>query len=285
MRLVLREHVIDCTDHTAVMGILNVSHDSPIGASIVAPREALARALELRAHGAEIVDVGAHSTRTGARPVSPQEEIERVCPVIEALAGEGIPTSVDTWTPSVARAAAQAGVHLLNDVTGFTDPAMVAVAAEYHLPAVVMHMRGRPTEHRQADQRYGDIRSEVEAFLTERAGALEAAGGGQVWLDPGFGFAKPAADNLRLLAGLPALLASGRPVLVSASRKGFLAELLGYGDRQDAPGLLEATIAFNTLAARAGAHVVRVHDVAEVAHALRVVDAVRVREREDGKRR
>ena len=275
MRLVLRDRVIDCTSHTAVMGILNVSHDSPIGQSIVPPARALERALELRAAGAEIIDVGAHSTRTGARAVSPQEEVERVCPAIEALTREGLAVSVDTWSPLVARAAAEAGAHLLNDVTGLVDDDMLAVAREYQLPAVVMHMRGAPTRHREADQRYDDVATEVRSFLLERARALEEGGGPQAWLDPGFGFGKAAADNVRLLHALPELVATGRPVVVSASRKGFLAELLGYGDRQDAPGLLEATVAFNVLAASYGAHVVRVHDVAEVAHALRIVDAGR----------
>ena len=127
MRLTLGEHTIDCTDHTAVMGILNVSYDSPVTHSVFDPRVALTRAVELHRAGAEIIDIGAHSTRTSGRDLDTQEEIERVCPVIEAVRAEGIPVSVDTWTPAVARAAAAAGAHLLNDVTGFTDPGMVAV--------------------------------------------------------------------------------------------------------------------------------------------------------------
>ena len=261
------------------MGILNVSYDSPVTHSVFDPHDSVARAVELHRAGAEIVDVGAHSTRTGARDLEPQEEIERVCPVIEAVAREGIPVSVDTWTPAVARAAAAAGAHLLNDITGFTDPEMVTVAVEYRLPVVAMHMRGAPKHHREADQRYHDIVSEVNGFLLERAKALRTAGVPQVWLDPGFGFGKSVEDNLRLLNGLPRLLESGYPVLISASRKGFLGEVLGLGDRQDVAGLLEATVAFNTLAANLGVHVVRVHDVAEVARALRVVNAVRQQRR------
>ncbi len=275
MKLELGEHVIDCTDRTAVMGILNVSYDSPVAHSVFDPHEALARAVELHHSGAEIIDVGAHSTKTGARDLDPQEEIERVCPVIEAISAEGIPVSVDTWTPAVARAAASAGVHLLNDVTGFTDPEMVAVAVEYRLPAVVMHMRGKPKFHYEVDQHYEDVVEEVRTFLGDRAEALRTAGVPQVWLDPGFAFGKPAADNLRLLNGLPRLVDTGSPVLISASRKGFLAELMGLSYSQDVVGLLEATIAFNTLAASLGVHVVRVHDVAEVARALRVVNAAR----------
>ncbi len=275
MKLELGEHVIDCTDRTAVMGILNVSYDSPIAQSIFDPRDALARAIELHRDGAEIIDVGAHSTKSNARDLDPQEEIERVCPVIEAISAEGIPVSVDTWTPSVARAAAAAGVHLLNDVTGFTHPEMVAIAVEYRLPAVVMHMRGEPKHHSEVDQRYDDIVEEVRTFLDDRTEALHAAGVPQVWLDPGFAFGKPADDNVRLLNGLPRLLETGSPVLISASRKGFLAEVIGLSYSQEVDGLLEATIAFNTLAADLGVHVVRVHDVVEVARALRVVNEAR----------
>ncbi|MDA0352290.1 MAG: dihydropteroate synthase [Chloroflexi bacterium] len=282
MELLLGEHTIDCTNRTAVMGILNVSDDSPIGQSIVPASSALDRAVELRRQGAEIVDIGAVSTATGSRELTAQEEIDRVCPAIEAVAAEGIATSVDTWNPEVARAAAAAGVHLLNDVSGFTKPEMVAVAGELGIACAVMHMRGQPAHHYEADQSYADITSEVEAFLLERAAALDAAGAGQVWLDPGFEFGKQLADNLALFGGLRSLVATGRPVLISASRKGFLAELLGHAKRQDVPGLLEATIAFNTLAAYEGVQVVRVHDVEPVAQALAVVNGLRAHLAEQG---
>jgi dihydropteroate synthase len=275
VQLLLRGHTIDCTDRTLVMAIVNVSHDSPIASSVVTPAAAREYALACVRNGAAIVDIGAQSTRTGAQQLSAPEEIDRVCPVIAALHAEGVPTSVDTWTPAVARAAADAGVSLLNDVTGVTDRDMLKVVQDFRLPAVVMHMRGTPQHHREADQTYADIAAEVRAFLLERAATLDTAGAGQVLLDPGFGFAKSPEDNVRLLEGLPDLVACGRPVLVSASRKGFLAQLLRRGDRQDAAGLLEATVAFNTLAAWRGAHVLRVHDVAEVSDAVRIVDATR----------
>lgn len=275
MELRLGEHTIDVTNRTVVMGILNVSDDSPIDESIVPARAALDRAIELREQGAAIVDIGAVSTASGARQLDTQEEIERVCPAIEAVAREGIPTSVDTWNPEVARAAADAGVDLLNDVSGFTKPEMVAVAGERGLSACVMHMRGEPRFHYEADQTYDDIVAEVRAFLLDRAAALDAAGAGQVWLDPGFEFGKSLDDNLAMFGGLPALVATGHPVLISASRKGFLAELLGYTKRQDVRGLLEATLSFNALAAFEGVHVVRVHDVEPVAKALAVVNGVR----------
>ena len=275
MRLALGEHVIDATGRTVVMGIVNVSPDSPVERSVVEPGGAVERALGLVAEGAEIVDVGAHSTRTGGQAPPLDEEIGRVCPVIDALAREGVAVSLDSWKPEVARAAAGAGVHLLNDVTGLRDPEMASVAVEHRLPVLAMHMRGEPTRHGEADQHYDDVASEVTADLERRARELEAAGVPAVWLDPGFGFGRSAADNVRLLAAVRALRATGRPVVISASRKGFLGELVGVGYTQRAPALLAATIAFNVLAAVAGAHVARVHDVAEVSRAIRVANAAR----------
>ena len=275
MLLELGKHRIDTSDRTAIMAILNLSPDSPVAGSVVNPSEALARARALVAEGAAIIDIGAHSTSSRAAPISPQEEIERVCPIIEALVADGIPVTVDSWTAEVARAAAASGVDGLNDVTGFVDPEMAEVAAEYGATPIVMHMRGRPQRHYDADQRYDNIVAEVRDFLLDRASALEAAGAPRPWLDPGFEFGKSLADNLRLFGGLPDLVATGYPVLISASRKGFLAEALGYEKRQDAPGQFEATLAFNVLAASHGVHVVRVHDVAAHAHALRLVGAAR----------
>ncbi len=275
MILELGAHRLDCTRHTVVMGILNVSVDSPVTHSMVAPEAALERAVAMVAEGAEIIDVGAHSTRTGAQTLTADEEIARLCPAIEAIAARGIPVSVDTWRGEVARAALDAGAVLLNDVSGAADPEMALLATERRASICVMHMRGVPQHHGEVDQTYAAPDAEVTVFLDERARQLEAGGAGQVWLDPGFGFGKSAADNARILEGLPALVALGRPVLVSASRKGFLAELMGQPYSQEAPELLEATIAFNSLAAWLGAHVLRVHDVAEVVAAVRVVDAVR----------
>lgn len=278
MKLLLGEHTIDCTYRTAVMGILNVSDDSPITESIVRTGSAIDRAVELRRQGAEIIDVGAVSTSSGSRALDTQEEIDRVCPVIESIVREGIPTSVDTWNPLVARAAVKAGVHLLNDVSGFSNPDMVKVAGTAGISCAVMHMRGEPTRHYEVDQFYDDVTSEVQSFLIERAAALEAVNAGQVWFDPGFQFGKVMSDNISLFSGLRDLIAIGRPVLISASRKGFLAELLGHQRRQDVEGLLEATLAFNVLAAYAGVHVVRVHDVAPVSHALGLVNGLRMQE-------
>ncbi len=280
MQLRLANRVIDCTYRTAIMAILNIATDSPVSGSVVALDDALRRSAHLREAGAEIIDVGAHSTRTGGETVSEQAEIDRVCPVIEALRGDGQIVSVDTWSGRVAAAAAQAGAHVLNDVTGGSDEAMVRVAQTHGIPLIVMHMRGRPKQHREVDQTYDDVAAEVLAFLNGRIAALSVAGVHDIWIDPGFEFAKSAADNVRLLQEIPSLRSLGRPVVISASRKSFLAELLGHPKMPSAavqavPGLAQATLAFNVLAANLGVHIVRVHDVAAIAPAIRLVNSVR----------
>ena len=279
MLIELGGQTLDATNRCLVMGILNVATDSPVTDSIVAVAEAPRRAAALRAAGAAIVDVGAQSTRTGAAEVSPQEEAERVAPVVEMLVSEGHLVSVDTWTASVAQAAVAAGAHLINDITGGA-PEIAAVAVESRTPIAIMHMRGQPQRHRDVAHEYDDIATEVRDWLRRRASEIEAAGAPDVWIDPGFQFGRGLDDNLRLLLDLPNLAALGRPVLISASRKGFLAEMLGYGelrsrDAHGKQGMLEVTTAFNVLAAWLGAHVVRVHDVREVAWALEVSTAAR----------
>ena len=286
MQISLGGRVLDSDTRTQIMAILNVGTDSPVAHSVVSADAALRRAEELREAGADIIDVGAHSTRSGARPVDPAAEVALVCPVIEALRREDHLVSVDTWTGPVARAAADAGVHLLNDVSAGADADLVGVARERQLPILIMHMRGEPTRHREVDQRYEDVAEEVSGFLADRAERLRGAGVPEVWLDPGFQFGKSLADNLRLALDLPRIQGLGCPLVISASRKGFFAELLGYGelrssDAYDKAGVLEATIAFNVIAAWLGADLVRVHDVAEVAAALRVGDALRERMRVD----
>ena len=286
MLIELGGQTLDATDRCHVMGILNVATDSPVTDSIVAVGDAPRRAAELRKAGASIIDVGAQSTRTGAAEISSDEEIARVSPVVESLVAEGHLVSVDTWTAAVARAAVDAGAHLINDITG-ADPDTVQVAVETATPIAVMHMRGRPQRHREVTHEYEDVTVEVRKYLGSRASEITAAGAPQVWIDPGFQFGRGLQDNLRLLLDLPNLARLGHPVLISASRKGFLAEMLGHGelrshDAQAKPGMIEATIAFNALAAWMGAHVVRVHDVQEVAWALSVSAAARAIHRAEG---
>lgn len=251
---------------TAVMGVVNVTPDSFSDGGRDAGA-ALAHARCLLDAGALILDVGGESTRPGAHGVSEAEELARVLPVVAALAREGrAVVSVDTMKSGVARAALAAGAHLINDVGGLRDDAMLAVLAQFGAPAVVMHMRGEPGTM-QRDPTYADVAGEVFGFLEERARRALAAGVPSVALDPGLGFGKTLAHNLTLLRALPSLVALGFPVLVGASRKrliDFLADVPEAARRD--PG----SIALHLRAASLGAALVRAHDVAGHVQALRV---------------
>ena len=259
---------------TALMAVLNVTPDSfsdggvhaGVDAAVLAGRAAWEA-------GAMIVDVGGESTRPGATPVEPDEERTRILPVIERLAatGEGL-ISVDTRHAEVARDALAAGAHVVNDVTGLRDPAMRSVCAEAGVPAVVMHMLGEPATM-QDDPHYDDVVHDVEAFLLNQAEAVLRDGVPSLLLDPGWGFGKRDAHNLALLHALPRLTAHGHPVLFGASRKGSIGRFSGeeVAAKRD-PG----SIALHLEAARRGAAMVRVHDVAGHAQAFAVQDAVEV---------
>jgi len=275
MELIFNDRTIDCTNKTILMGILNISNDSPIHESIFCEEKILDRAIQLHIDGADIIDIGAISTSSKAEQLSTSEEIERVCNAISQISKEGILTSVDTWNAEVAEAAIDAGVHLLNDVSGFKKNEMVAVAAKYAIPVCVMHMRGEPRNHYDVNQEYTDINQEVITFLGNKALELEKAGTGQVWIDPGFEFGKSVLDNVKMFDDLKNIIDLSRPVLISASRKGFLAELLGYQKRQDLIELIEATLAFNVLCAFEGVHIVRVHDVKTINNGIAIVNGIR----------
>ena len=251
----------------AVMGVVNVTPDSfSEGGPLPGPEGALARARALRAAGALVLDVGGESTRPGAEPVPASEELRRVLPVIEGLAAEGEAViSVDTSKPEVAREALAAGAHLVNDVTALRDEAMRAVCAEAGAAAVVMHMQGEPRTMQQVP-RYGDVVAEVGALLRERAEDALAAGVPDVMIDPGIGFGKEPRHNLALIRGLHRL--GPHPVLLGASRKRFLGALAGVPEA--GPGRDAASIAAHLFGAFKGAAMIRVHDVAGHAQALRV---------------
>ena len=253
------------------MGVLNVTPDSfSDGGRFDAPADAVARGHQLMADGADWVDVGGESTRPGAAPVSASEELRRVLPVVEALAGQGIRVSVDTRKAEVARAAVAAGAQLINDV----GASLGEVAAELGVAWVAMHAQGDPTTM-QHEPRYDDVVAEVGDFLEERAEWALAAGVVEVWIDPGIGFGKTAAHNLALLAHLDELVATGHPVMVGTSRKAFLGRLLGASDGVEGPvptdDRLEGSLATATWALAAGAGMVRVHDVRAARHAVQVV--------------
>lgn len=239
------------------MGVLNVTPDSfSDGGRWLDPAAALDHARQMIADGADVIDVGGESTRPGARPVEAAEEMRRVLPVIEALAGETV-VSVDTRKAEVARAAVAAGASLINDVSATLWP----VAADTGAGWVAMHMRGEPaTMHQHA--RYDDVVHEVRDHLVARAERARDAGVAEVWIDPGIGFAKTAEHNLALLKHLDVLVATGWPVLVGTSRKSFLGRIVGGSPP---PGeRLEGTVATSTWAIAHGAAMVRVHDVKPV---------------------
>ncbi|MFE9424438.1 dihydropteroate synthase [Kitasatospora sp. NPDC006697] len=268
-------------DRCAVMGVVNVTPDSfSDGGQWLDPRAAVRHGLDLVARGADLVDVGGESTRPGSRRVTEEEELRRVLPVVRGLAEAGVVVSVDTMRAGVAERALAAGAVLVNDVSGgLADPDMARVVADRGAPFVVMHWRGQSADM-DALAVYGDVVAEVVGELSERVGALLAAGvkEEQLILDPGLGFAKTSAHNWALLGGLDALTALGRPVLVAASRKRFLGTLLAdpqTGELRPARRRDDATAAVSALSARAGAWAVRVHDVAGTADAVRVVAAWR----------
>lgn len=269
----------DLSARTLVMGVLNVTPDSfSDGGRYLDPDAAIARGRELLAQGADLLDLGAESTRPGAAAVPPAEQVRRLEPVVKALLAEpGAVLSLDTRSAAVAARALEWGAHVVNDVSALGDPDMAAVVAPSGAGLVLMHMRGTPATM-QSDLRYDDVVVEVADHLRRRLAVAAAAGiaAERVALDPGIGFGKSAEQSLRLLARTDDLAALGRPLLVGASRKSFLARLLG-----DAPAdrRLEASLAAAALAAFLGARILRVHDVAETARVLKVAEAARAARR------
>ncbi|MNQ12327.1 Dihydropteroate synthase [compost metagenome] len=260
-----------------VMGILNVTPDSFSDGGRFGQRDAALRHAEamLRA-GASLIDVGGESTRPGARAVSPVEELERVAPIVEAIAAElDVIISVDTSTPAVMRETARLGAGLINDVRSLQRDGALDAAADSGLPVCLMHMRGEPTTMQQ-NPRYDDILSEVRVFLSERMAACAEAGIAveRLILDPGFGFAKTQEHNLRLFKHLQSLHELGRPLLVGVSRKSMIGRVLGH----EVDGRLYGSLALAALAVTRGAHILRVHDVAETVDVVRMLAAVEAAE-------
>ena len=258
----------------SVMGVVNVTPDSFSDGGVHAdPEVAAAGARRMLAEGAAIVDVGGESTRPGSGGVDADEELRRIVPVLELLAGE-VPVSVDTAKADVARRALSLGAELVNDVTALRgDPALAGVVAESGAYLCLMHMRGEPRTM-QADPRYDDVVAEVAAFLEERLSFAVAEGVAEerICLDPGIGFGKTAAHNFELVRRLDVLVALGRPVLVGFSRKSSLGRLLG--DPNAKTGSLAASVGAAVAAYERGAAILRVHDVREHVEALAVAHAV-----------
>jgi dihydropteroate synthase len=271
----IRGRELDVSARALVMGVVNVTPDSfSDGGQFLDAARAIAHALELIKQGADILDIGGESSRPGATPVSVEEELARVLPVVEALARDtGAVLSIDTVKAEVAERTLAAGAHIINDITALTgDAGMAEVVRRHEAGLILMHMRGTPLTMQEMAE-YGDVVGEVAAYLQARLQAAAEVGIDvrRVAVDPGIGFAKTAAHNLDLVRRLDVIAAQGRPVVLGASRKGFLGEITGRPRHErDA-----ATHACHGFALAAGtAHVVRVHDAAGAADAVRVMAAI-----------
>jgi dihydropteroate synthase len=257
-----------------VMGIVNVTPDSfSDGGQFLEPEAAEAHALELVAQGAEIIDVGGESTRPGAVPVPEAEELRRVMPVLERLAARiRVPISIDTMKPAVARAALQAGASIVNDVgANRSDSALWRLIAETGAAYVCMHMQGTP-QTMQLNPVYADVVREVKAFFLDRLEQMNGCGVGreQIIFDPGIGFGKTVGQNVQLLGALQKFVELERPVLLGVSRKSFLGKIAG----EEPAGRLPAGLACACLAVEAGVAIIRTHEVAATARAIRMAEAI-----------
>jgi len=273
----IRGGTLDLAERVRVMGVVNVTPDSfSDGGAFLEPQAAIDHARALIAEGADLLDFGAESTRPGAAAVPPAIQIERLIPVLEAVAGDGVPISVDTGCAAVAARALEAGAAIVNDVTALRDRGMAELVAGTGAGVVLMHLRGTP-ETMQDDPRYDDVTRDVAAWLEVRVRAARRAGiaSEQIVLDPGVGFGKTAAHNFELIARLEELGALGLPLLVGLSRKSFLGRAQGLpaGER------LEGGLAATAIAVFLGARVMRTHDVAATVRAVRIAEEIATRRR------
>jgi dihydropteroate synthase len=255
-----------------IMGILNVTPDSfSDGGAWVDPALALDRAHRLAEEGADIVDIGGESSRPGAAAVDESEELRRIMPVLEKLAGLPVPVSVDTCKPAVMRRAIESGASMINDIFALRAPGAIEAVAASTAAACLMHMQGEPRTM-QKEPRYADVVAEVESFLAARAKAALGAGIGRerIVLDPGFGFGKTPQHNLELIRALSRLRTAGYPVLAGLSRKSLFGKIVGRA----AAERVHASVAGALLAVQRGAAIVRVHDVAATRDSLLVLHAI-----------
>jgi len=278
MKMDFKGHVLDLGSRPAIMGILNVTPDSFYdGGKYAGADDAVARARAMAAEGADIIDVGGESTRPGSGNVTASEEIERLRPVVDRLAGEiDVPISVDTRKAEVADAMLALGAHMINDVSGLAyDDSMAEVVRSHGVPVVLMHMRGTP-EDMQQHTGYADVVLEVRQELMDRVAAAEAAGIARekIIIDPGIGFSKTAEQSSEIIAVVGRFVETGYPVLLGPSRKSFMGRLLGL----EPEDRLEATIATCIWSVLKGVKILRVHDVGPVARALSMVREVSRRE-------
>lgn len=258
-------------DRTLVMGVLNVTPDSFSDGGLFADAgKAIEHAKRMVADGADIIDVGGESTRPGSEPISDEEELARVEPVIKELAKLNVPISVDTRKPFVARKCVEIGAGIINDITGLRNPEMIDLAAELKVPAVIMHMKGEP-RNMQQNPVYKDAVKEIKDFLRGRISDARKAGIKDIIVDPGIGFGKATEHNLQILKRLDEFAGLECPIMVGPSRKSFIGNVSGLKVDER----LEGTIASVAIAVMNGANIVRVHDVKECKRAVLIADAIK----------
>ncbi|MBL8150562.1 MAG: dihydropteroate synthase [Blastocatellia bacterium] len=270
--LQLPDRSLELGQKTFVMGVLNVTPDSfSDGGKFLSVDRAVEHALKMVSEGADIIDIGGESTRPGAEPVSAKEESERIIPVIESIKRKvSITISVDTYKSEVAARAVKAGAEIINDISGFKfDPEMAQVAAKTEAAVCLMHTRARPKVMQQLPPS-NDIWTDIETYLKDSLNTAKAAGvrNESILLDPGIGFGKTLEDNLKILAQLKRFNSFNLPILIGTSRKSFIGKIVESDNR------LMGTAATVAVAAIFGAHIVRVHDVAEMVEVVKVVDSI-----------
>ncbi|RMD88080.1 MAG: dihydropteroate synthase [Calditrichaeota bacterium] len=272
--LKLAERTYDLSQRTLIMGVINCTPDSFYSSSrVLDAQKAIETGIRMMEEGADILDVGGESTRPGSEPVNQDEELRRVLPVIEGLlANVSIPISIDTYKATVAARALSAGVHMVNDISALQfDPQMVEVVAQFGVPVVLMHIKGRPKEM-QRNPSYENLMGELFEYFAQRIQFATNHGipRENLILDPGIGFGKRLQDNYEIIRRLREFSIFDLPILVGPSRKSFLGKVLNLPPEE----LLEGTLAACAVAIQNGAHILRVHDVKEVARAVKIVDAL-----------
>lgn len=265
---------LDLSSRTHIMGILNVTPDSfSDGGNFYEVEQAVARGIQMAAEGADIIDIGAESTRPGAEPVSTEEELNRLLPVLkQLLRATTVPISVDTYKSAVAEAALKSGAHIINDISGLRfDPRMTEVIARYQAPVVIMHIKGEP-KNMQIDPHYEDVMGDIASYLAESIRLAELAGikKENIIVDPGIGFGKRLEDNYEIIRRLSELKNLGCPILIGPSRKSFLGKVLNLPPAER----LEGTMAAVALAIHNGADIVRVHDVTAARRVCQIADMI-----------
>ncbi len=272
MRLTLGEYTLNLSKKTHIMGILNVCPDSfSDGGLYLDPEKAVYRALEMQEEGADIIDIGGQSTRPGSLPISTDEELKRVVPVLKKLVGKiNVPISIDTYSSRVAYQCLLLGANIINDISGLRfSHDMADVIAKFNACVVIMHIKGTPKDM-QNNPEYEDLFVEIIGYLKNQIEVAEKAGISQIIIDPGIGFGKRLEHNLQIIANLDKFKVLGKPILIGTSRKSFIGTILDLPPKER----LEGTIASICVSILKGANIVRVHDVLSVKRAVSIVDAI-----------